>query len=92
MAKRTRTVAGSLLDPTRANDPRVLAAYGQVKAEQRRRLKQDELVQLMGNLKAIDVELSSTPPAAKARVNFLRRRKREAEGAIKTWQYLNGIN
>ena len=92
MAKRTRTLADSLLDPTRANDPRVLAAYGQVKAEQRKRSKQDELVQLMGNLKAIEVELSATPPSAKARVNFWKRRKREAEGAIKAWQYLNGID
>jgi hypothetical protein len=91
MAKRTGTVADSLLDPTRANDPQVLGAYDQVKKEQRKRPNQAELFRLRGNLNAIEAELRSTPPAAKVRVNFLKRRKREAEGAIKTWQYLNGF-
>jgi hypothetical protein len=85
-------VADSLLDPTRANAPQVLAEYGRVKAEQRKNSKQAELFRLIDNLDAIKAEIRSTPRGAKARVNFLKRREREAEGAIKTWRYLNGID
>ena len=91
MAKQVETIAKSLLDRTRTNDPRVRAAYDQVKAEQRAKSKQAELEELMKRLQAIEASLIAARREPKARIDSLKRQKREAEGAIKTWQYLNGF-
>ena len=85
------SVANSLLDPTRRNDPQVLTEYEKVNAEQRKVAKQAELAGLMNALKQVEAELRRTSSADRARVNFFKRKKREAESAIKNWQALNGF-
>lgn len=91
MTKRTGIIEKSLLDRRRINDPQVVAEYEKTKAEQRKTSKPIELAQLMSALKAVEAEIISARRGPKARVDFLKRRKREAETAIKEWQYLNGF-
>ena len=93
MAKRRpgSTLEDSLLEATRRNDPKVLAEYEKANSELRKVSKQAELEGLMNALNQIRAELAKTPPAKRARVDFFKRKEREAETAIKNWQALNGI-
>jgi hypothetical protein len=91
MAKRTGLIARSLLDPTRINDPHIVAEYDEVKAKQRKSAKPAELAELMKALKRVEADLSKTPRSQRARFDSFKKKKREAETAIKNWQFLNGF-
>jgi hypothetical protein len=93
MAKRKggTIIENSLLDPTLRNAPDVVAEYSKVKKEQQKVAKQAELEELVKAFNRIEAELKATPHSQRVRRDFLKRQKREAEAAIKTWQYLNGF-
>ena len=89
-SKSGTAIENSLLDPTRRNDPQVIAEYNKVKEGQQKTAKQSELEELMKARNRLEAEFKKTPASQSTRRNFLKRRMREAEAAIKNWQYLNG--
>jgi uncharacterized protein (DUF2252 family) len=78
------------MDPKRADDPDVIAAYEADREILRKHANFEELEVLARQYTVIKQQLENTPSGKAARRRVLRHKLRSTEAAIKHWRFLSG--